>query len=199
MRCVRYKTGRGGVRRCAKFSGGGGRRRSVLGGLTAAPALGRTTSLRATFGDVRDVAITAGIGAAGAILTDIVFDQLTANVEMLAGLTGYRRALAEAATGIALGIAVGKLAKNPRLGAKLAMGPVVLAALRIAGEMLNAGPFKAGGSLSDLGMMAIEPYRPELQGAEAPGQLGAAWQVGTGTPSWMLSPENSMAGVVGGY
>lgn len=196
-RCVRYKTGRGGVRRCAQFSGGRGRK-SLLGGLGQTPSLGRTATLRGTFGDVKDVAVTAGIGAAGAIITDIVFDQLTANVQMLASLTGYRRALAEAATGIALGIFVGKFMKNPRLGAKLAMGPVVLAALRIAGEMLNAGPFKAGGSLSDLGMMAIEPYRPELQGAEAP-DLGAAWQVGTGTPSWMLSPEGSMAGVMGGY
>ncbi len=200
-RCVRYKRGKGGVRRCAKFSGGGGRggRRTggILGGLGQMPALGRTTSLKATFGDVRNVAITAGIGAAGAIVTDMVFDQLTANVEMLAGLTGYKRALAEAATGIAIGIAVGKLAKNPRLGAKIAAGPLVLAALRIAGEMLNAGPFKAGGSLGDLGMMAIEPFRPELSGAEAQGELGAM-QVGKGTPSWMLTPEGNMAGLVGG-
>lgn len=196
-RCVRYKIGRGGVKRCAKFSGSSGG--SLFSGAGAMPALGRTATLRGTFGDVKNVAVTAGIGAAGAIITDMVFDQLTKNVEMLAGLTGYKRALAEAATGIALGIVVGRFLHKPKLGAKLAMGPVVLAALRIAGEMMNAGPFKVGGSLADLGMMAVEPYRPELQGAHAPDQLGAAWQVGTGTPSWMLNPEGSMAGITGGY
>lgn len=194
-KCLRYKnvfspTTGGMVRRCAKFAGAGG---GLLGGLGGSPALGAATTLRATFGDVKDVAITAGIGAAGAIVTDIVFDQLTKNIESLAGLTGYKRALAEAVTGIAIGIAVGKFLKKPRLGAKLAMGPVVLAALRVAGEMLNAGPFAADRQLSDVGMMAIDPLQQQLPVGS--GQDLGAMQVGPGAPAWMLTPEGQMADV----
>lgn len=198
-RCVSYKSVRGKrgyVKRCARFSGGGaGFLGAISGGV---PALGQSNTLQATFGDVKDVVMTAGIGAGGAIITQIVFDQLTKNIDALAGLAGYTRALAEAATGVAIGIIVGKFLKQPVLGAKLATGPVVLAALRIAGEMLQAGPFAAGGDLSDLGMMAVESYRPELEGAASQPQLGAM-QVGPGTPSWMMSPEGEMAGVISGY
>lgn len=155
--------------------------------------LGQGTTLRATFNDVKSVAITAGIGAGGAILTDIVFDQLTKNIESLAGLTGYKRALAEALTGIAIGIFVGKFLKNPRLGAKLATGPVVLALMRMAGEMLNAGPFAADRQLSDVGMMAIEPMREQLPVGSGEG-LGAM-QVGPGAPEWMLNPAGQMADI----
>lgn len=198
-RCLRYKnvyspTTGGMVRRCAKFSGGGG---GLLGGLGGTPVLGQGQTLRATFNDVKSVAITAGIGAGGAILTDIVFDQLQKNIESLAGLTGYKRAVAEAATGIAIGIFVGKFLKNPRLGAKLAAGPVVLAILRIAGEMLNSGPFAAD-KLAGLGMMAIDPLREQM--AVGSGQDLGAMQVGPGTPQWMLNPEGGMAdaGVMSG-
>jgi len=180
------------VRRCAKFSGGGGG--GLLGGLGGAPVLGQGTTLRATFNDVKSVAITAGIGAGGAILTDIVFDQLQKNIDSLADLTGYKRALCEAAVGIGIGIFVGKFMKNPRLGAKLAAGPVVLAILRIAGEMLNSGPFAAD-KLAGLGMMAIDPLREQIPvgGAGAgTGDMGGM-QIGPGAPQWMLNPEGQMA------
>ena len=195
-KCKRWKnvyspaTG-GMVRKCASFGGAG-----LLGGLEGTPALGAGNSLRATFGDVKDVAITAAIGATGAIVTDIVFDQLTKNIEMLAGLTGYQRAAAEAATGIALGIVVGKLMKRPKLGAKLAMGPVILAVMRVAGELLNAGPYAGDRGLADVGMMAIDAYRPEMALAGG-GDLGAM-QVGPGTPGFMLNNQGDMAGAMSG-
>ena len=193
-KCQRYRnvyssTTGGMVRRCASFSGDGG----LLGGLGNTPALGSANSLRATFGDVKDVAIAAGIGAGGAILTDIVFDQLQKNIESLAGMTGYTRALAEAAVGLAIGIAVGKFLKRPKLGAMLAMGPVILAALRIAGELLNAGPYAADRQLADVGMMSVDPYRPEL----AVGEDLGAMQVGPGAPGWMMNPEGQLADVAG--
>jgi len=174
------------VRRCASFSGGG-----LLGGLDGAPALGQGNTLKATFGDVKDVAVTAAIGAGGAIVTDMVFDQLVKNIESLANLQGYTRAVAEAAVGIGLGIIVGKFLKRPKLGAKLAMGPVVLAALRIAGELMNTGPFAADRELAGMGMMSIDAYRPELPLADA--DL-ASTQVGPGTPDWMLNPEGDLTG-----
>ena len=194
-KCERWKNvyspqAGGMVRRCAQFSGAG-----ILGDLGGTPALGRGNTLKATFDDVKDVAVTAAIGAGGAIATDIIFDLLTENIEMLAGLTGYQRALAEAATGIALGIVVGKFLKKPRLGAKLAMGPVVLAVLRIAGELLNTGPFTGDRALSDVGMMSIDAWRPELPVGES--DLGAM-QVGPGAPGWMLGPNDQMAGAGAG-
>lgn len=196
-KCKRFKnvyspaTG-GMVRKCASFGGVGGE--GFLGSLEGTPALGQAGTLRGTFSDVKDVAVTASIGAIGAIVTDMVFDQLTKNIESLSGLVGYKRALAEAVTGVAIGIAVGKFLKRPKLGAKLAMGPIVLAALRIAGELLDQGPFSEGKELADVGMMSIEPYRPEL--AVGNGSLGAM-QVGPGTPGWMLTPEGQLAGMTG--
>ena len=189
--CRRWKnvyssTTGGTVRRCASFGGGG-----ILGSLGGTPALGSANSLKATFGDVKDVAVTAAIGAGGAILTDIVFDQLVKNIEALDGLEGYTRALAEAGTGIAIGIIVGKFLKRPQLGAKLAMGPVILAALRIAGELLNAGPYAADRGLAGMGMMAIDPYRPELAVGGA-NDVGAM-QVGPGVPGFML-PDGQLNG-----
>lgn len=184
----KYSPATGGmVRRCISFSGAGG----GIGDLGGVPALGAGGTLKGTFDDVKDVAITAAIGAGGAIITDMVFDLLSKNIEMVAGLSGYQRALAEAATGIGIGIIVGKFLKKPRLGAKLAMGPVVLAALRIAGELLNAGPFTADRQLADIGMMSIDPYRPELAvgGADL-----ASTQIGPGTPDWMLAPDGALAG-----
>lgn len=195
-RCLKYRstyspTTGGMVRRCSQFGSGGG---GFLGSLgSGVPSLGQSRTLKATFGDVKDVVVTAAIGAGGAILTDIVFDQLAKNIEAIGNMSGYTRALMEAATGIAIGIMVGKLMKKPRLGAKIATGPVVLAALRIAGELLNAGPYAAERGLSDIGMMAIDPFRPELAG----GDLGSM-QVGPGTPGWMLNQEGGMAGDIAG-
>jgi len=150
--------------------------------------------LRGTFTDVKKIAIAGGIGAGGVIVTDWVFDQITKNVESLAGLTGAKRAAAEAATGIAIGIIVGKFLKRPKLAANLAIGPVILGIARALGDLAGIGPFAAGGELSGfdadaLGMMSIEPYQEEaIEG------LGAM-QVGAGTPSWMIQPEAETAGI----
>lgn len=188
-RCVRWKTV-SGVRRCAQYTG---RSRGGFRGLGGLPGLGQATSLKGTFTDVKKIAIAGGIGAAGVLATDWVFDQITKNVESLAGLTGAKRAAAEAGTGIAIGIIVGKFLKRPRLAANLAIGPVILGIARLIGDLAGIGPFAAGGELSgysdDLGMMSIEPFQEEaVEG------LGAM-QVGPGTPSFMIQPDAEVAGV----
>lgn len=194
-RCVRWHNVRsrsgGSVRRCAQYAGRSSGGFRGLGGL---PALGQAGTMRGTFNDVKKIAIAGGIGAAGVIAADWVFDQITSNVESLAGLTGAKRGAAEAATGIGIGVIVGMLLKRPRLGANLAIGPVILGIARAIGDLAGIGPFAAGGELSGyspeaLGMMSIEPAQEELVEG-----LGAM-QVGTGTPSWMIQPEAETAGI----
>ena len=65
---------------------------------------------------------------------------------------------------IALGIVIGKVTKKPKLGAAIAIGPVVLAALKILAETMKLGPFAGVGNYP-IGLTTIEPYRQELQGA----------------------------------
>jgi hypothetical protein len=115
-------------------------------------------------------------------------------------MEGWKYAVAEMATGVALGILIGKMLKKPRLAAMVAIGPVVLGGLRLLGSLVNAGPFAAGSmaGLSDLGMMAIEPYQqPMLSAAPQPPALSAV-QVGPGVPSWMMQPEQAVSGIFGG-
>lgn len=188
--CVEWKnvyseaTG-GYVRRCSRMAA---RKSRSLGDI----ALGSPGSLRGTMGDVKGVLMTGAIAVTGAVVTDKLFNMIARNW----AVAGWKRYLGEAATGIALGILVGKFLKRPRLGAALAIGPIVVAGLKATAELMNTGPLSAG-SMAGLGMMSIDPYYTDFSGAE---QLGAM-QVGPGVPEWMYTPENEAAGAVasGGY
>jgi len=139
-----YSPATGGyVRRCAPggFSG--------VGSVGSIGSLGQATTLRGTFADVKGVLITAGIAAGGVLLTDKVFDLFGAKLN----LTGWKRHLAEAATGIAIGILVGKVLKKPRLGAILATGPVVFAAVRMFSELMGVPAVSGMGS--NLGLVDV--------------------------------------------
>jgi len=155
-------------------------------------ALGNPGSLSTTMRDVKGVLMTGAIAVSGAVITDKVFNLIAKNW----AVTGWKRYLGEAATGIALGIVVGKFLKRPQLGAAIAIGPVVVSGLKAAAELMNAGPLSPG-SIAGLGMMSIDPYYQSLSGAE---DLGAM-QVGPGVPQWMYTPENEAVGAVasGGY
>lgn len=182
-----YSPATGGyIRRCNKMARS--RRRPSLGAI----ALGNPGSFAGTIGDVKGVLMMGAVAVTGAVVTDKIFGLIAKNW----GVTGWKRYAAQAATGIALGILVGKFLKRPRLAASLAVGPVVVAGLQAAAELMNAGPLSAG-SMSGLGMMSIEPYYQQLSGAQ---DLGAM-QVGQGVPNWMYTPENELAGAAasGGY
>lgn len=172
----------GMVRRCRSWSTGG------LGSLGDLPGLGQATTLTGTMKSVQGVLMTGAIAAGGAILTDRVFSMVADKLN----LSGYTQYLAEAATGVALGIVIGKVTKKPKLGAAVAIGPVVLAALKILAETMKLGPF--AGVSYPMGLTTIDPYRPELQGAN----LGRM-QVGAGVPPWMVQPQDVTAGAFAAY
>lgn len=181
-RCTRFQrvwsplTG-GYVKRCAKRSSFGS-----LGEIGEIGELGETTSLRATLGDAKQVLITGSIAAGGAIITDKIFSMIE---KRYPGLSGNKALIAQLVLGLGVGIVVGKFLKKPKLGANLAIGPVVLVASRVLGQVLGARPL----STSGLGMMAIEPYRETLSDYNHPMALGSTMQVGPGVPSWMMQPE----------
>ncbi len=189
-KCVAFKnvyspaTG-GYIRKCKTFSGGGG-----LSGL------GQSSSLKASLMDVKDVVITGGIAAAGVLISDKLFDLIAGGMD----LEGWERNLAQAATGIALGIIVGKFLKKPRLAATLAVGPVVFAALRLFGDLMKVGPFAPSvAGLGRMGLVDVEPFyqaQPALLDyASAPG-LGMV-QAGPGVPERLLYP-GVIAGALAG-
>lgn len=197
-RCVAWQTVYspaigGNVRRCARFSG----TMAGLSGIGQVGALGQAGTLRGTFEEIKDVLYIGLVATGGALLTDQVFNLFAGKL----GVTGYTRHLAEAATGIGLGVLVGRFLNKPRLGAMLAIGPVVFAGVRMLGELLNVGPMAPLSPAAGLGMVAIEPYQPyPLMSGQEQNQLGA-WQVGPGTPSFMLQPQQPPAygGTITGY
>lgn len=183
--CTRFKNVRdrrtGRTRRvCTSYSGS----RGFSGVGTLAP-LGQTTSLRANFNSIQSLLVTGGIAAGGAVITQKVFDMIATKIT----LTGVKRYVAEMATGIAIGIVVGKVFKKPKLGANIAIGPIVLGALKIFGELMHTGPMAP---YSGLGLQTIQPYTPQNP------YSGLGYQqIGTNVPAWMMEPQvdpTAMAG-----
>lgn len=176
--------------------------------------LGESMSLKGIMADVKDVAVNGGVAVAGAVITDRLFTAIMDSVDKNHSFTGIKRHVAEMATGVGLGIAVGKLLKKPRIAVLVAIGPVVVGGLKIVGEMLNSGPFAgsmagvpaiAGAYRPNLGMMAIEPYR-QLEGGGFPSAsqpeiagLGGMAQIGPGTPGWMINNPQLSDSAFTGY
>jgi len=197
QRCVRWKrvrTSTGGyARRCAEFSGTG-----ALGGLES---FGQIKTLRGTLASVKGVLITGSIAAGGAIVTEKVFDTISKQVE----LHGYAKELAKMATGVFLGIIIGKVLKKPQIAAAFAIGPVVAGVINIIHNLLGEPPAEWEVPATEgygMDMVAIEPYRSyEYAGVDqnvpaainAPEGLGAV-QVGQGVPSWMYGQVGNQAG-----
>lgn len=133
---------RGYVRRAAR------RRRSrKVSGLGTMGSFGQATGLKGTLSSVKGVLITGAIAAAGAIATDQIYEKIGASLN----LDGWKRNLAKIATGIALGIIIAKFTKKPKLAAAFAIGPVVVGAMRLFGDVMGT-PATEG-----LGLTAYTP------------------------------------------
>ncbi len=140
------------------------RRSNRVTGLGALGNFGQASGLKGTMSSIKGVLITGTIAAAGAIITDQVYERIGASL----GLAGWKRDLAKMATGIALGLVIAKFLKKPRLAAAFAIGPVVAGALNLFGDVM-------GNRVSGLGAYTFTPsdainsmYAP-LYGANAPG------------------------------
>lgn len=145
-RCKRYASVYNPVtgmetKRCVAWYGTS--RSSNLGGLGQ-------TSLKATLGSVKGVLITGAIAAGGAVVTAEVYKKIGGTLK----LDGWMRDLAEMATGIALGIILGKLTKKPKLAAAFAIGPVVSGGLKLFAHVMTEK------ELEGLGMTAFSPVNP---------------------------------------
>ena len=109
------------------------RRSRKVSGLGSLGSFGQVGSLKGMFTGVKGVLITGGIAAGGAIVTQQLFDKAAANWD----IAGWKRHLAQMATGIALGILIAKVFKKPKLAAAFAIGPVVAGGLKIFGEVMH--------------------------------------------------------------
>lgn len=102
-------------------------------GLGTLGSFGQARGLKGTLGSVKGVLITGAIAAAGAIITDQVYERIGDSL----GLDGWKRDLAKMATGIGLGILIAKFTKKPKLAAAFAIGPVVAGALNLFGDVMG--------------------------------------------------------------
>ena len=162
------------------------RRRVGTAGVGQLGAFGVGRGLKSSLAGVKDVFITGGIAAGGAVVTDRVFEMIQARLE----LAGYLATAAKAATGIALGLTIAKVLKKPRIGAAFAIGPIVVAALDIIHELT---------ATAGLGMMAVSrppAYNPESMYAGVPAlpavNMGMV-QFGTGVPDFIMNPAEVAA------
>lgn len=170
------------VRRAAR------RRRSrKVSGLGTLGSFGQAAGLKGTLASVKGVLITGSIAAAGAIITDQVYDKIGASLN----LEGWKRNLAKMATGIALGIIIAKFTKKPRLAAAFAIGPIVAGGIRLFGDIMGQP------AVSGLGLTAFTPssafesmYSP-LYGADRPAL--AAPELGLNTYEPVGAPESAFA------
>ena len=170
-----------------------GRRRSRrVSGLGTLAGFGTGSGIKATVGSVKGVLVTGAIAAGGAIVTQQIFDRVAANWS----IAGWKRHLAQIATGVALGIVIAKLLKKPKLAAAFAIGPVVAGTLQIFGEVMQGhtaglgftaytpvdayqsmySPFYGADKGSGLGLNTYDAVGPgSYPGAAPPAPRSATW------------------------
>lgn len=155
-RCVRTKRVRSAsgkmVKRCAEFSGGS------LGALGALPF-----DLEALKGTL----LTGAVAVGGAVLAAKGVGYLAPMIKLDPASKWIM--VLEVAVGLLAGYAVGKYAKQPDLGAAVALGPVVVNGLRIVGMFLAPASNSLAGR------------RPNVRASQP---LGAVVPQGT-FPTWM--------------
>lgn len=174
-----------------------GRRRSkTVRGLGTLGSFGQATGLKGTLASIKGVLITGTIAAAGAIVTDQVYDKIAASLN----LDGWKRDLAKMATGIALGILIAKITKKPKLAAAFAIGPVVAGAMRLFGDVMSSAPPGIQGYCKPLGLTAYSPssafdsmYSP-LYGAGNANGLGLNTYEAVRAPEDQFAPPPPLAG-----
>lgn len=150
-RCRKYRTAwnpvTGGYeRKCASRSRGTG----SLGGLSLG-SFGQAGGMKATFNSVKGVLITGMIAVGGAFVTERVYDKIGAELK----LAGWKADLAEMATGVVLGLLIGKLLKRPKLAAAFAIGPVVNGGMKLFTTLMAEA-----GSTHGVGLTAFQPVTP---------------------------------------
>lgn len=136
------------TRKCVSRYG----RSSGLSGLGSMSSFGQATGLKGTLGSVKGVLITGAIAVGGAFVTERIYEKIGKELK----LSGWKADLAEMATGIAIGLLIGKFLKRPKLAAAFAIGPVVLGGMKFANRVLAT----TSGLGGPIGLTAFEPVTP---------------------------------------
>lgn len=166
------------------------RRAKRVSGLGALGNFGQATGLKGTLASVKGVLITGAIAAAGAVITDQLYDKIGASLN----LDGWKRELAKMATGIALGILIAKLTKKPKLAAAFAIGPVVAGAIRLFADVMGSPAVEGLGMTSYTPASVFDSMYSPLYGAnQAKGtpSLGVNTYEAVGAPEGANSPTLS--------
>ncbi|MCK5641115.1 MAG: hypothetical protein KAJ19_09970 [Gammaproteobacteria bacterium] len=165
------------------------RRAKRVSGLGGLASFGQASGLKPTISSVKGVLITGSIAAGGAIITARLFDKVAGrwNIE------GWKRDLAQIATGIALGILIAKLLKKPKLAVAFAIGPVVAGAIKIFSELMGPGATQGLGLTAFTPSNAYESMYSPLYGAGQPNALGLTTYEAMGSKAYPASVPKAPA------
>jgi len=144
-RCIRKKRvfssrlGRNVVR-CAEFSG--------TAGLGAMPI---------QFDQIKDTLLTGGLAIGGAVVTNKAVAFVAPYINLDPADPKHEKWIAalEIITGVGAGWAVGKYGGKPEIGAAIAIGPVVVNGLKLAGWMITPG------ATAPIAGAGAYPYQPQ--------------------------------------
>lgn len=158
-RCIRKKRVRSAasgkmVKRCAEFSGG---------------SLGTLGALPFDFGALKGTLLTGAVAVGGAVLAAKGVGYLAPMIKLDPASNWIM--LLEITLGVVAGYVVGKYAKQPDLGAAVALGPVVVNGLRLVGMFLSPASDRLAGR------------RPNVRASQP---LGAVVPADT-FPEWMYT------------
>jgi len=131
-----------------------------------------------------------GIGALGALGSKYIWNLLDPN-KTIAKTPGVK-AFAEMSTGVGLGIVVMKLLKQPRLGAALMVGPIVLGIFDLVKPMLPASIQASMGGIPNIRLVGPQSYQTA---SRLPIALKGVPQVGRRIPKWTNYPTSVAASV----
>ena len=176
---------RGYVRRSTRK-----RRAKRVSGLGSLGSFGQATGLKGTLASVKGVLITGAIAAAGAIVTDQLYEKIGASLN----LDGWKRDLAKMATGIALGIIIAKFTKKPKLAAAFAIGPVVAGAIRLFGDVMGTPAVDGLGLNTFTPSSAFDSMYSPLYGAKQSAGLGLNTYEAVGVPEQAFAPPPPLSG-----
>ena len=155
-----------------------GRGMRGVGSIGNMRGLGASASVKETLGAVKSIVFTGAMAGAGAVLSGKVWKIIAKQTSVT--VTGDMLALANMATGIALGLVISKVLKKPALGVAFATGAV---AIGVKDILLRLVPDLAG----------IPQIRQsgEFQRAIAASNFQGVPAIGPGIPSWMDVPQEA--------
>jgi hypothetical protein len=167
------------VKKCSK------KRKKRLGSLGAESLRSRAKGFLTLGGlDMKAMVYTGALGALGALASQLIWKQIGESLKITDATT---KSIAEMVTGAGIALVCVKLFKQPKLGAALAIGPIVSGLVTILKAQLPASWNLAGiPMVSRVGLKAYPQALPS--GVQA---IGSIPQAGSGIPNWTKYPKSA--------